>query len=197
MTIKKVIVIGLIVLMLESISGYVYLTYREKLPPQMPSVAETLLSSSQSQEVAKPLLAVRTPQVLLKKNQTIPIEAVIEGKGVKASAVDLTIKYDPKKLALVASGSAKPFAASPLFQKTVYNAFDAKTGLATMSAVSETEISLPDLATLTTMVFRILQTGPTEITIVFTPGETRDTNIVSESKDILGSVENLPLNIQP
>jgi hypothetical protein len=33
--------------------------------------------------------------------------------------------------------------------------------------------------------------------LVFTPGETRDTNIVSESKDILGSVENLPLNIQP
>jgi hypothetical protein len=98
---------------------------------------------------------------------------------------------------LIATNSAKPFQESTIFQKTVFNSADPKTGLATMSAVSEAEQSIPDLAFLTSMVFKALKVGPTEITIVFTPDDTRDTNIVSETKDVLGSVENLSISIQP
>ncbi len=197
MTIKKVILIGLIVIMLEAIGGYIYLTYRKEIP------SINIPTSSQSAEVksidpqSKPLLALKTDLDMIKKNGTFTVSAVLEGNGNNASASDLTIRYDPKMVALVATNSAKPFTESPIFQKTVYNSLDAKTGLATVSAVSETEQSLPERGFLTTMIFKALKVGPTEITIVFTPGETRDTNIVSESKDILGSVENLSLNIQP
>jgi hypothetical protein len=197
MTIKKVIVIGLIVIMLESIVGYIYLTYREKMsldPLPQPNPSQQQLVGTPTK---KPTLALRTDQASLKKNETITINAVLEGQGNRASAADLTIRYDPEMLNIIATNSATPFAKSQIFQKTVFNAVDTKTGLATMSAVSEIEQPLPDLAFLTSIVFKALKEGPTEITIVFTPDETRDTNIVSESEDILGSVENLPITIQP
>ncbi len=197
MTIKKVIVIGLIVIMLESIGGYIYLTYREKMsldPLPQPNPSQQQLVGTPTK---KPTLALRTDQASLKKNETITINAVLEGQGNRASAADLTIRYDPEMLNIIATNSATPFAKSQIFQKTVFNAVDTKTGLATMSAVSEIEQPLPDLAFLTSIVFKALKEGPTEITIVFTPDETRDTNIVSESEDILGSVENLPITIQP
>ena len=197
MTFKQVILVGLIVLMLESIAGYVYLTYRSRLTTDLPLPSSSPAVSPFVRPASKPTLALRTNQVITKKGQTIPVEVILEPNGHKAVGVDLTIQYDPTALSLIATGSANPFSESRVFQKTFFDDRNPKQGLASMSAISDTEHSIPDMAVFTSMMFKALKVGPTEITIVFTPGETRDTNIISETKDILGSVENLPITIQP
>lgn len=198
MTFKQVIIVGLVVVMLESIAGYIYLTYRGNSDNPLPALTFTPVATPPVTAVEnKALLALRTDQVMTKKGQNITVHAVLEPNGNTASAADLTIRYDPTVLTLIATASAKPFQESPIFQKTVFNSLDAKAGIATMSAVSESEQPVPDLAFLTSMVFKALKVGPAEITIVFTPGDTRDTNIVSETKDILGTVENLSFTVSP
>ncbi len=197
MNFKQVVLVGLIVLMLESIAGYVYLTYRKdptSTPtPTTPSpITDTSINSFPNSK-----LKLQAKQTTFKKGQTFPVEVILLPDGSKAVGVDLTIKYDPTALSLIATGSANPFSDSKVFQKTFFDDNNPKPGLASMSAISDTEHSLPDMSLFTSMMFKALKVGPTEITIVFTPGETRDTNIISESKDILGSVENLPITIQP
>jgi hypothetical protein len=183
--------------MLESIAGYVYLTYRNNPTSSMALPINSEPQVSHLPLVQKATLDLQTDQVILKKGQLIKVLAYLNTFGNHTSAADLTIHYDPASLIMVASNSAKPFADSKIYQKTVFNNMDNKAGLATMSAVSESSQFFSGQDFLTSMVFKALRVGPTEITIVFTPGETRDTNIVSETKDILESVKNLPIIVQP
>lgn len=197
MTFKQVVLIGLIVLMLESIAGYVYLTY-QKNPTDLPAVATpSPVVDPSINSFPNSKLKLQAKQNTFKKGQIFPVEVILEPDGHQAVGVDLTIKYDPSALSLIATGSANPFSESKIFQKTFFDDRNHKQGLASMSAISDTEHTLPEIGVFTSMMFKALKVGPTEITIVFTPGETHDTNIVSETKDILGSVENLPITIQP
>lgn len=197
MTFKKVILIGLIVVMLESIAGYVYLTYRNKPQPENPKPVAKMVEKSIPVEGAKASLTLKSGQASVKKGQNLKVDVMLNTFSSNTSAADLTIKYDPISLSLIATDSAKPFQDSRIYQKTVFNSLNTKGGLATMSAVSENGQFFRGNDLLTTLTFKALKVGPTEITIVFTPGETRDTNIVSDAKDILESVQNLSLNILP
>ena len=110
---------------------------------------------------------------------------------------DLTLKYDPAIITPAGTDSAKPFKGSESFQKTVFNLADLKHGLATMSAVADLGKEFSGQGELTSLEFKAKSSGPTTITIVFTPDETRDTNVVSDTKDILESVENLSIDVLP
>lgn len=199
MTFKQVIIVGLIVVMLESIAGYIYLTYRT-VPSSLPTPTEkaTALTPNQIKK-ASANLTLQSETTSIKKGQSFTVKALLNTFSNQTSAADLTIKYDPAFLTLIATDSAKakPFENSEIYQKTVFNSLNSKQGLATMSAVSEEGKPFSGDALLTAMAFKALKVGPTEITIVFTPGETRDTNIVSETKDILESVQNLSITILP
>ncbi len=197
MTFKQVVLVGLIVLMLESIAGYVYLTYRKNPSSLSVLPSATPIATPSENLIANTKLMLKTKQTEIKKGQIFPVEVILDPHGHQAVGVDLTIKYDPSALSLIATGSANPLSESKVFQKTFFDDRNPKQGLASMSAISDTEHKIPDMAVFTSMMFKALKVGPTEITIVFTPGETRDTNIISETKDILGSVENLPITIQP
>lgn len=199
MTFKKVILIGLIVVMLESIAGYIYLTYQRDIQPENPKMADQKpLELITSPPPARASLALQSAQSSVKKGQNISIDVLVDTFSNRTSAADLTIKYDPSMLTLLQStDSAKPFKDSPIYQKTVFNSLSAKQGIATMSAVSEDGKTFQGKDLLTSLSFKAQKIGPTEITIVFTPGETRDTNIVSETRDILESVQNLPITVLP
>lgn len=200
MSVKKVIFIGLLLLILEGIVGYFYISSLQKQPSSWEKEATRTLPStppSPIAEIPKASLSLKTAKTSLKTGETFQVDVTLNTYSTQATAADLTLKYDPQILRLEASSAAQPFKNSPIFQRTVFNELDAKQGLATMSAVSDLGNFFQGNNILTSAVFKALKVGPTEITIVFTPGETRDTNIVSETKDILGSVENLSIDIQP
>jgi hypothetical protein len=201
MTLKKIIIVGFIVLMLESIAGYVYLTYVRE-PAEGKTQIQSLNRPSQLPEasittIKQVELALKTDLGVIKHGDNFKIDVILDTFSAETSAADLTLKYDPAFLSIQATASAKPFSDSTIFSRTVFNSLNAKQGLATMSAVNDLGKYFSGKQILTSLTFRALRAGLTEITIVFTPGETRDTNIVSESVDILSKAEGLSIDILP
>ncbi len=199
MTAKKVIIVGLIVLMLESLGGYIYLTYRQDKVADIKQSHLTELTPlpSASPELKKANLSLQSDKTTFKNGEIFKVDLLLNTFAAPVSAADVVIKYDPTFVSLQASASAKPFNSSQLFQKTVFNESNSKQGLATMSAVAEPGKDFTGSSILTSLNFKAIKIGTTAITIVFTPGETRDTNVVSKTEDILESTSDLSVTILP
>ncbi len=201
MTAKNIIIVGLLILVLEGMAGYFYLHYSKSpkaidLPKNIHQMASTVPQPSDT-VAKKAALSLSTDTGFFKVGQNFTINVNLDTFNNETSAADLTIKYDPKLLSPVACDSAKPFLPSTLFARTVFNQIDQKQGLATMSAVADVGKFFNGRNVLTSINFKALKVGPTDVQIVFTPKETRDTNVVSGTEDILESVENYSLNILP
>lgn len=199
MTAKKVIIVGLIVLMLESLGGYIYLTYRQDKADgvKVSQSIESVPQPSASPELKKAFLSMQSEKTEFKNSELFKVNLLLNSFSSPVSAVDIVVKYDPAFVALQSSPSAKPFSPSLLFQKTVFNELSSKQGLATMSAVADTGKDFIGSSILTSLNFKAIKPGSTEITIVFTPGETRDTNVVSKTEDILETATGLSVTILP
>ncbi len=138
-------------------------------------------------------LILETQSKNIKQGDNFSINVILDTFSNATTASDLTIKYDPTYL--VSTKSNEPFSQSKIFQKTVFNKLDSKTGIATMSAIADLDKTFSGRGILTTVTFRAIKRGTTELKIEYLPNDTRDSNIVSNTTDILESVQNLPLSI--
>lgn len=198
MTVKNILIIGSIIVLLEIIGGYVYLKYSHAKNIQ-PVVAEQQAvkpSASPIIEITRKTaeIILETQDMNIKKGDNFSVNVLLDTFSNPTTASDLTIKYDPKFLASIKT--TDPFSPSKLFQKTIFNKIDTKAGIATVSAVADFDSTFSGRGILTTIAFRAIKPGKTDVTVDFTPRETRDSNIVSEYQDILESVQNLSLEIK-
>lgn len=198
MSASRVIIVGLIILLLESVGGYIYLRYREEKSQDIKTVVATnLLQASASPTPKRATLTIQPETTEVKKGKIFKADLFLNTFSSKVTAADVVIRYDPAFLMPVATNSAKLFEESPILQKIVFNESNAKQGLATMSAIAENNRDFSGSGLLTSLNFKALKVGKTEITIVFTPGDTRDTNVVSKTEDILESATGLSVDILP
>lgn len=197
MTAKKILLIGIIVIVIESIAGYLYLQQSQKSPeepaPRQTSQPEVSVSESTDTKSEMAELSLETQSKNIKPGDNFSVNVILDTFSNQTTASDVTIKYDPQFL--TSNKLNEPFTQSKIFQKTVFNKLDNKAGVATMSAVADIDKSFSGRGVLTTFTFRALKAGTTEIRIEFIPKDTRDSNIVSETADILESVQNLTLTI--
>jgi len=199
MTVKNILIIGSIIVLFELIGGYVYLKYSN--PKTLSNLSNQPQQISQSSPSPINEIEKKTAEIILEtqdknisRGDNFSISVILDTFSFPATASDLTIKYDPKALSSIKTN--EPFSTSKLFQKTVFNKIDTKSGIATMSAIADLNSPFSGRGVLTTIAFRALKPGKTDIKVEFTPQETRDSNIVSDTTDILESVQNLSLEIK-
>ncbi len=199
MTFRNIIIIGIIIVILEGIGGYFYLRYssEEKLTPQIKDEPRQLLNiptQSVTTENKNATITLETQSKIIHPGDSFTVNVILDTNSASTSASDLTLAYNPTYLKPVKN--TDPFTPSKIFQKTVFNKLDNKIGVATISAIADFDSSFSGRGVLTTILFKALKSGNTQIETVFIPSETRDSNIVSETSDILGEVQNLQLSIK-
>jgi hypothetical protein len=199
MTVKKIIIVGSIIVLLELIGGYLYLKYSHDKKPYQAS--EFQVQNPAATSSPYPVSEDRTAEIALdtqannlKRGDNFSVNIILDTFSSPTAASDVTIKFDPQFLS--STKPNEPFTESKLFQKTVFNKLDAKNGIATISAIADFDKPFVGRGVLSTMTFRTLKAGDTEIKVEYTPEETRDSNIVSDTQDILESVKNLPISIK-
>lgn len=111
---------------------------------------------------------------------------------------DVIINFDPKVLTVVQTGSV-PVTVGSVYTQYPNNKLDATKGIITASGISSEKNGSLASGVFGTIVFRAKSVGSTNITLVYSPDKTDESNIIETAtgKDILGSVENLQFNITP
>ena len=194
---KKLIIVGVVIVLLEAVFGAWYLlnpskrTNQKSLTPSSSSSVKPLSSAINNPSSLK----ITAPKLSFKKGETFEASIALSTAGKPSTASDVILQYDPSFLKPVKTTS--PFSRGDAYDKLAFNALDIKSGIATVSAISEVNKNFNGEGILAKISFQALKAGQTEIVIKFTPNETRDSNIVSGGKDNLGMVENLNLEIKP
>lgn len=193
---RNIIILGLLIAVLELVIGVVYLKQSGRKTVIEPYKQPLQVESSKSAEVQRVTanLALSSDKTSVKVGQTVLVTVKLNISNGESSASDLTIKYDPGYLSPIASAS-KPFKNGELYEKIVFNAADFKNGVATMSAVSAAFDQVSGEGVLATISFKALKEGQTDVKVVFSPGNTTDSNVVVDAKDVLESTTDLSLQI--
>ncbi len=130
----------------------------------------------------------------LKVGESVAVSVTLDSGNTPVDGVDLSLSYDAKVLEPILVNKA-PFVPGRLFPETPYNVFDLRTGTASMSAISSTNKSFAGTGTLSVISFRAKSTGTTNIKVNTTPGNTTDSNIVANGKEILAETKDVQIVI--
>jgi hypothetical protein len=192
---KKFVILVVLLLVAETTWAIYALT--RPLPDPSVSTQATLPSET--------LLASATLEgpLTVGLGSSFEVKALIDSKE-PVEGVDLVINYDPKVLEIsVASPSAQVLKTDPQIQpvfEVVVNEVDSAEGVISYSAVRNlgTTQGPTGSTTLGTITFKALSRANTSISLMFTKGDSKDSNILDQKmgRDILEEVRNLELKIE-
>lgn len=196
-TIKKIILISLGVLIMGELgwAGWVLTQPAKVAPKTLPKTTQDIIKPA---SLAKVSLVV--PRKTVKVGENISVTINISSSRLSDGA-DIILSYSPKLLAVVKSGkNALPVIPGNAYQDYLFNEVDEKSGVISVSAVNSKGEATLAKGIFGTINFKALAPGTAKIDFMFTGvSDTRDSNIIESktSKDLLGEVENLELNVIP
>ncbi len=129
-------------------------------------------------------------------DETIKVDVHMDVSGAAADGLDLVIKYDPTALEVV--NAQAPMVLGQAFPNYPDNSADLESGLITVSAVSTPDSpGFSGQTVLGSISFKAKKLGNTSLTLDYTKGSTKDSNIVETTTgdDILNKVTNLDIKI--
>jgi hypothetical protein len=168
-----------------------------------PIEAQDQNQKSASVATAKPvkhatlsLLGDSTAKVGTKISVTIQLDVNDE-----VDASDIVMTYDPKKLQLQPSGTSGTSAVQTgqVFSDYPVNTFDAKDGRVLLSGITSLgRKGFTGQGVVGTVTFNVVGTGSSNVTLDFTPGSTKDSNVIGSQadNDILTEVQNLKIDLK-
>jgi len=136
-------------------------------------------------------LTTTTPNLI--QGQTSQTNIIIDTDGNNVAGAGIKIKFDPQYIEILSID------AGIIFDNFFKKSFDNNLGTIHISAFANSlESQFTGQGVLAILNFKTLQSGQTSFEIIFTPGETTDSNIAvtTGQGDILSEVHNLQLNIQ-
>lgn len=121
--------------------------------------------------------------------------------SAETESADIIITYDPKSLSIQPVATAEKQTAvttGAIFQDFPINAYDAKTGKITLSAISTGSAGFSGQGKIGYITFKAIKSGTTEVSIDYTEGSTTQSIVLSSKadKNILNQVKNLTVDIK-
>lgn len=127
--------------------------------------------------------------------ETVVVTITLDSGNRPLDGVDASLKYDPALLEVVRTNNLA-FTPGRLFPDVVLNSFNQTQGVATMSAISSLNQNFAGSGTLGTISFRAKKAGTATVKLEFTPGNTVDSNVVSDGKEILTETKDAIITIE-
>lgn len=141
-------------------------------------------------------ISLVSPQTSYKVGSQIPVSVRVFTGGHTTDGTDLILKYDPKTLEASESSVIK----GNIYQEFPALEVNQTTGTVKISGITgANQKGFSGLGNLATVNFKAKAAGATALKVDFRKGATDDSNIIESgsSKDLLGSVDDLTLTINP
>ncbi|OGE29599.1 hypothetical protein A2867_00355 [Candidatus Daviesbacteria bacterium RIFCSPHIGHO2_01_FULL_40_11] len=180
-------ILGIVVLLEVVYAAKVLTSPTPSPPPTGKSRAGIQLSAGK--------ISLITPKTNYQVAEVVPVSVMIDTGSHTIDGVDLIVRFDPKALEATTAGLTK----GGILNEYPLMAVDAEAGLISISGTGSSDEGFTGTGQFATLNLRGKIPGRTSLTIDFIKeGVTTDSNIVDfvTSKDILGSVANLELNIK-
>lgn len=140
-------------------------------------------------------LSLVTDKASYKKGDKVSLDVKLFTGGSTALGTDLVVKYDPAFLKPTDTLMVEP---GQIYSQYTPVQVDREQGLIGFSGLpSQGSSGFSGVGSFAKLNFEALKDGQTQVTIVYTPGDTADSNVVvsEDSKDNLGSVGNADIMI--
>lgn len=167
--------------------------------------AYTLFSPSSSNKLSilpQKVSEMRSSQLSLvpdKKNyktgETVTVDVKLFTGGYTTDSTDLVVKYDPAFLQAPSNNFAE---VGQIYSEYPAVQVDAKNGMVGISGITlPGKSGFSGVGTFAKLNFKALKDGQTQLSIDYQPDSTADSNVVlaGSTKDVLGSVQNVDINI--
>jgi len=180
-----IMAIGAIVLVVELAWAYSALY---KTSQNTPPAVKSILDSS-----AK--VSLTTSSTNVKVGDQISVVITITSTAL-TDGTDLIINFDPKALEVVPITNV-PVSGGSIYTEYPNNKLDLTKGIIAVSGISSEKDGRLANGVFGTIIFKAKALGNTNINVMYSPGATDESNVIETAtgKDILGSVQNLQLNI--
>ncbi len=151
-------------------------------------------TNSKTAKTTKSSISLAALNSNFKLSENIPVSIKINTGLHSVDGVDIELSYDPEVLEATSSGIT-PTALFPEYPLAEVSPLEGKIRI---SANTEIGQSYMGVGTLATINFKPKKPGSTEIKLIFTPGNTTDSNMVNtqSGEDLLVEVNNLKVVIE-
>ncbi len=188
------IIIGLLVglIVVQIIGAIIFFNLRPKDESALPAPLKNSLHTDLNPGGGKINLIVDHPS--LKVGEVALVSVYINTAGKPVDGVDVSLQYDPKLVEPVLVNN-QAFVPGRLFPDVPFNAYDNRLGTASMSAISTMNKNFAGEGTMGVISFKAKAAGTTNIQVVAAAGNTTDSNMVAEGKEILTETEGVQISI--
>ena len=188
------IIIGLLVglIVLQIIGAIIFFSLPAKDGSVLPQPIKQGSSDTSSSSGGKITLTTDHPQ--LKVGDLVAVSVMIDTDNKMVDGVDISLQYDPKLLDPVLVND-QAFVPGRLFPDVPFNAYDLRAGTASMSAISTMNKNFIGTGTMSVISFKAKTAGVTTVKVVSEPGNTTDSNMVADGREILNETNNVELTI--
>ncbi len=125
----------------------------------------------------------------------VAVSIMVDTDTKPVDGIDISLSYDPKILMPIVVDK-QAIIPGKLFPDVAFNAFNTKEGTASMSAISTLNKNFAGEGTMGVISFKALAKGSTMVKVVAQPGNTTDSNMVAEGKEILTETKDAAITIQ-
>lgn len=139
-------------------------------------------------------ISLTTPKKAYAVNDAIPVSVTVNSGGHNLDGADLIVRFDPKIL----EASSGSLIKGQIFDEYPLLSADTQSAMISVSGVNSTGAGFNGTGQFVTFNFKAKTKGRTSLIIDYVKNSTSDSNLVEKetSKDVLGNVDNLELNIQ-
>lgn len=185
------IIIGLVII-IEAIWAYKTLIALNSIPKPN----SVPINTQSVQKKVLNIIALTVSKNEFKVGESIPVTINVASNKNTAGA-DLIIKYDPNLLSVVTDTVKAPVAVGTIYDDYPVNKIDEKTGLITVSGITNNLNGIIPKGVFGTIIFQAKAAGVARIFFDFSKGATNDTNIIENqtARDVLEEVSNIDIKI--
>jgi hypothetical protein len=190
------IVVGLLVglLLVQIIGAIIYFVLLPQLP-NPPSEINQTFTTIDTSTPGNGSIKLKAEKSTIAVNEDLSISVIANTDNRPVEGIDLSLKYDPDFLQPVLVNKL-PFIPGRLFPDVPFNGFDNRLGVASMSAISSLNQNYIGEGTLSLITFKAKKAGTTTVSIQAEQDNTTDTNMVSDGKEMLTTIEDLLITIE-
>lgn len=188
----KVIIILVVVVLLAEVVWAVWTVKNRSANPAVEPASQLTAAPVKASTV----LSLTTAKTDVQVGQLFEVKVdLFSNKTVEG--VDVLITYDPKILEVQSVN--KPIALNQVFDDYPVNIADPSLGKVVFSGISSSSTGAKSLGVLGSLTFKAKALGKAKISLDFTPGSTKDSNVIDSQlkRDILERVDNLDISIIP
>lgn len=187
------IIIGLLVglIVLQIIGALIFFNLK---PKDSSAIQPIKNQANETSSLMGGKIDLHTDRDSYKVGEVATVSVMIDTNNKAVDGVDISLQFDPTLVEPILVNN-QAFVPGRLFPDIPFNAYDLRAGTASMSGISTLNKNFIGAGTMGVISFKAKAVGVATIKVVAESGNTTDSNMVAEGKEILSETKDVQLTI--